>query len=421
MLSIFKRHLKRPALKIAVVWAPLPAFISAALFVSLLSGLVLETRAELIATDHFLGGIPGDPLLGEYDLTAFKNQLRRGNANGGGQDPTVAGFVDPWSGNVTSGSLGVAQWTAELDPLGSEFPYQLGGRTRFAGVDNLQRRVQRALSPYTASDTYYISLGAQVLTDELDLDGFVGIGFTNIGATVSETDANLISGNSLRGLLIGAAGDGVSGTDYVVRHVGSSGTVQNDILLDNIIQNIPETTSPYLRHTIVKLEFNDDPGNLNGNSKLTIWQDPTNVTTEAAASASVTPLVFRTFALDTNADLTHLTLTGIDYSKAASFDEPRLGTTWEDVVGGSADFDGDGDVDGADFLTWQRGFGATTGALRSEGDANSDGAIDQTDLNYWTSGYGSAAVVPVTMAVPEPASLVLLLFGVPALSRILRR
>ena len=41
---------------------------------------------------------------------------------------------------------------------------------------------------------------------------------------------------------------------------------------------------------------------------------------------------FRTFALGTNADITHMTMTGLNYSKAASFDEPILGTAWEDVI-----------------------------------------------------------------------------------------
>lgn len=355
----------------------------------------VATRSEgfLIATDHFLGGLPGDPLLGEYDNTAFRNQFRRGNANGGGQDPTIAGFTGAWSGNVTSGSLGVAQWTAEADPLGSQLPYQEGGRARFAGVDNLQRRVQRELSPFTPVDTYYFSIVSQVLTDDADYDGFAGIGFTNTGATVGETDANLVGGSALRGFLIGVAGDGAGGTDYVVRHVGSTGVVQNDVILDNIIQNDEATGSPFVRRTIVKLEFNDDPANLAGNSKLTVWQDPTNVTSEAAASASVTPLEFRTFALGTNADLSHLTFTGIDYSRAASFDEPRLATTWEDVAPLTpGDYNGDGFVDAADYTVWRDGLGTS---------------FVESDYGVWAANYGGNLVgATSSTAVPEPGSLV---------------
>jgi hypothetical protein len=37
-----------------------------------------------------------------------------------------------------------------------------------------------------------------------------------------------------------------------------------------------------------------------------------------------------------------------------------------------AEFDEDGDMDGGDFLTWQRGFGITTGAQQADGDATGE-------------------------------------------------
>lgn len=289
-----------------------------------------SASAALIATDHFLTG--GDAAAGQYTSTSPVNQLRRSNANGAGQDPIIAGYSGAWTGNVTSGtSFAVAQWTAEAANLGSTLPYQEGGRARFAGVDNLQRRVQRSLDPYTTSTTYYISLVSQVLTGDTDLDGFVGIGFTNTAATVAEADANIVGGNGLRGLLIGPAAAGTQ-TNYVVRHVGSTGFLQDDIILANIEQNPPGSTSPYVRYTIAKIDYNDDPSNPAGNSKLTIWQDPTDVSSEVAASLSVTPLEFRTFALSSPSDITTMTFAGVDYSKAASFDEPRFATTWNDVT-----------------------------------------------------------------------------------------
>ena len=53
----------------------------------------------------------------------------------------------------------------------------------------------------------------------------------------------------------------------------------------------------------------------------------------------------------------------------------------------TADFDGDGDVDGRDFLAWQRGFGASSPTL-SDGDANGDAMVDGNDLEIWQSQYG---------------------------------
>jgi hypothetical protein len=59
------------------------------------------------------------------------------------------------------------------------------------------------------------------------------------------------------------------------------------------------------------------------------------------------------------------------------------------TAGGDADFDLDGDVDGGDFLSWQRGFGISSGAQRSEGDATVDGAVNAADLAVLQNEYGN--------------------------------
>jgi hypothetical protein len=84
-----------------------------------------------------------------------------------------------------------------------------------------------------------------------------------------------------------------------------------------------------------------------------------------------------------------------------------------------ADFDGDGDVDGRDFLTWQRGFGLTEQQNNSLGDANGDGDVDAADLAIWQTQYGQPTELAATQAaVPEPASIVLLAtLGLAALGR----
>jgi hypothetical protein len=75
----------------------------------------------------------------------------------------------------------------------------------------------------------------------------------------------------------------------------------------------------------------------------------------------------------------------------------------------SADFDQDGDVDGTDFLRWQRGVGV--GDVLAEGDANGDGEVDATDLAVWrfqfgsTGGVSTVTAVPAGSAVPEPTGL----------------
>ncbi len=63
----------------------------------------------------------------------------------------------------------------------------------------------------------------------------------------------------------------------------------------------------------------------------------------------------------------------------------------------SGDFDGDLDVDGNDFLVWQRG-GSPHGATAS-------------DLTLWESNFGTSSLLTVAAGVPEPNTLVLLFFG----------
>jgi hypothetical protein len=77
----------------------------------------------------------------------------------------------------------------------------------------------------------------------------------------------------------------------------------------------------------------------------------------------------------------------------------------------SGDFDGDGDVDGADFIAWQTNFPLETGATSAQGDANGDGHVDGADFAVWQSQFGSGPG-PGTSPVPEPSSVILGSFGI---------
>ncbi len=75
----------------------------------------------------------------------------------------------------------------------------------------------------------------------------------------------------------------------------------------------------------------------------------------------------------------------------------------------SADFDGDGDVDGADLLAWQRGFGSSAAALQA--DANHDGATNAADLAVFQEQFGLTGSSTPASSAPEPRGAVLFLLG----------
>jgi len=60
------------------------------------------------------------------------------------------------------------------------------------------------------------------------------------------------------------------------------------------------------------------------------------------------------------------------------------------VVAPGGDFDGDGVIDGHDFLLWQQGFAT--------------GTYDASDLAEWEFGFGTTPLASAAVAVPEPAT-----------------
>lgn len=81
-----------------------------------------------------------------------------------------------------------------------------------------------------------------------------------------------------------------------------------------------------------------------------------------------------------------------------------------------ADFDGDSDVDGSDFLTWQRSVGTTVTAPEvvpnESGNADANQAVNAADLNYWKHHHGSGAYTAGTPPVGVTKTVLMLIdFG----------
>jgi hypothetical protein len=73
----------------------------------------------------------------------------------------------------------------------------------------------------------------------------------------------------------------------------------------------------------------------------------------------------------------------------------------------NGDYDGDGNVDGRDFLAWQRGFGSAAVPPGSGADGDGSGTVDGNDLNVWQESYAAlpVSVVATTADTGEDAIL----------------
>jgi hypothetical protein len=92
----------------------------------------------------------------------------------------------------------------------------------------------------------------------------------------------------------------------------------------------------------------------------------------------------------------------------------------------AGDFNADGIVDAADYTVWRDHLG-TNFDLNGNGEETGDsaGTVDQADYELWVQQFGSSAAIgsaiPTSDAVPEPASLFVLLIGLSTLSLLTRR
>lgn len=115
----------------------------------------------------------------------------------------------------------------------------------------------------------------------------------------------------------------------------------------------------------------------------------------------------------------HLFLTGLDQLSEGTYTlevtnltlggSRDFGLAWRmetELNSATADFDEDGDVDGVDFLAWQRNFGTLTGVAHSDGDADGDGDVDLIDRSFFESEFGtSTGPFAALNTLPEPGSL----------------
>jgi hypothetical protein len=152
---------------------------------------------------------------------------------------------------------------------------------------------------------------------------------------------------------------------------------------------------PSLTETYFVMEFLNGSGTQIGAQTLdlrtvqmndTTWREHT-VTGLAPAGTAQVRVGLRVDDVMTNVDIPFQTANFDDFSLMA-------------VVPG--DYDVDGDVDGNDFLVWQRGGSPTPNSA--------------ADLTTWKTAFGTGGASAATGAVPEQAGLVATLLGIACLS-----
>lgn len=382
---------------------------------------------QLIAYDGFEDAVysDGGPTLDDTPLQLTGPLSDPGN-------PAVSpGWVGPdgsegpqsqkWVLNGPSNS-----YQFDLDSLhssGVSYDDASTGKARFPAYDSPIptnfRSIRRVMDVYEAADTYYMSFFVQtesVAAGQLGQRGQAMLGFTN-GMSESQLDPafnSQVGAPIFYGLMVGFDGRGTDQriSDLVLRaRKDVEGTLQftNSVLLAGEVAN-PEapadeqvSTVENLTHQVLlKLEVNVDEGK----DLVTYWVNPTNVESEAMATASAEATgSIETFAMDVNTRLTRLQVVVNRYEdRSFLFDEPRLGYDFYSVAGSAppagivGDFNDDGAVDAADYVVWRDNFGGT--AVLAHDD--SPGMVDASDYDDWKANFGLMEASGAAVAVPEP-------------------
>jgi autotransporter-associated beta strand protein len=171
----------------------------------------------------------------------------------------------------------------------------------------------------------------------------------------------------------------------------------------------------------LKIEYNSDTSifdRLDVAATLDISAATLNLQNLGTAALSGGPYVLATFDSLVNAPQ-FLSVTGtIPSGYELDYLEHQIVLVQTSIAG---DFDGDGDVDGADFIVWQTNYPTTSGA--TAGDADNDDDVDGADFAAWQNAFPTSPG-PGVSQVPEPVGIVLMAIAItvtPPLFRSRRR
>ncbi|TWU27617.1 beta strand repeat-containing protein [Bythopirellula polymerisocia] len=253
----------------------------------------------------------------------------------------------------------------------------------------------KSSTPAELTGTLAVDLAGEIDVPNIKMLGIPGFDpakFKGLGKSVGNVDAGTFStvspGFSPGMLTIGGnmTFEGASTLELEVRDAqGISGTDYDLLAVESDLINIGTVAEPMIisLHTLDSL---DDPGQAINfdNTQDYSWTVATALGTISGFSAGTFVFDESQFLNDLGSGAFYLSLGDSGHALNVLFSASGLPTIE------SGDFDLDGDVDGADFLIWQR-----------------NPAIGY--LANWQANYGrSATQSAVSVAVPEPSSLLLL-------------
>ncbi|HOD79903.1 MAG: PEP-CTERM motif protein [Planctomycetes bacterium ADurb.Bin126] len=245
------------------------------------------------------------------------------------QNPAVPGFVNAWQNGTTVTSA----WSVAA--TGLDHPVQegeAGGAVSYSGYGGGIRRVRHDVDSSaisSGSGVFYLG-GLLRLDSNGDLTGLNIAGFSR-DQGLNDTDYfDPAAAKDTEGLQWGFEGDG-SQINLVLRHrydTDLSSTTQTlRMLTEPVLNNVAVGTT---YQVVAKIQMNSVSGDPRGNDLVSVWVNPVDITTEAAAGAPTAQFV--DFSLNTRSFFHELVFASQDLGNQVTYDEMRMGTAWSDVA-----------------------------------------------------------------------------------------
>lgn len=328
------------------------------------SGLALSTDGAHLAASLYTSSTGNPDGLQLFNVTASPNQLWRRSLAGGSGVAFDPGYFD----GVTTTGDGVAwvssQWA-----------------TSNAGYD---RRMLRSLA---GADIWTTANGMQWFPDSVE-------GLSRKSRDIAFDPAT------------GDMYTRISNDVGVARRNGGNSVHSSELLVDTMDANLPD--NQHLAFLSTPL----DGGMVIYNDRRTVLDTQAFADVVKLVSSTGTALAANFSFLDSYQPAAGAGWYDFDFDAASStlalldtsnFQVHIFQVGASAVVLDDADFDADGDVDGADFLTWQRHVGVNNGAATlAHGDGDGDEHVTVADLEIWRTQFGTAS--PAVQGVPEPAA-----------------